>query len=443
MKCNLFLALLLVALFSSSAFAQKFTLFEAQNYAIENAEQMKNAAIDIEIAQMKIVETRAIGLPQINAEGNFNHFINLPVQVVDGAFIGQPGTLVSFRAGTDYSVSGGVAVNQLIFDGSYLVGLQVSKFYKEFVATNVELTQEQVLLNVTKAYELALVSRENLRFMDSLVSSTEDLLNKQRELLALDLILQEDVDQINYAFITAQTNQVNAKYQYENALSFLKMTMAYPMGEPIELLDNLESVLSQALAEVSSENSVDGNIQLDLLNKRLELSRYELKNTKFANLPSLGAFFQHKYDAYRNEFNFFDNNADWFEQTFVGVRLSVPIFSSGARWSRTQQAQLEIEKREFEINEYKRALQMQETQFTNDLKSAKDKLKLQQENVRLATSIYKNSITRSEIGKENSLMVTQKYTQVISAQAQYVGAMVDVFNARLNIDKLYNNIIQK
>jgi outer membrane protein len=443
MKCNLFLALLLVALFSSSAFAQKFTLFEAQNYAIENAEQMKNAAIDIEIAQMKIVETRAIGLPQINAEGNFNHFINLPVQVVDGAFIGQPGTLVSFRAGTDYSVSGGVAVNQLIFDGSYLVGLQVSKFYKEFVATNVELTQEQVLLNVTKAYELALVSRENLRFMDSLVSSTEDLLNKQRELLALDLILQEDVDQINYAFITAQTNQVNAKYQYENALSFLKMTMAYPMGEPIELLDNLESVLSQALAEVSSENSVDGNIQLDLLNKRLELSRYELKNTKFANLPSLGAFFQHKYDAYRNEFNFFDNNADWFEQTFVGVRLSVPIFSSGARWSRTQQAQLEIEKREFEINEYKRALQMQETQFINDLKSAKDKLKLQQENVRLATSIYKNSITRSEIGKENSLMVTQKYTQVISAQAQYVGAMVDVFNARLNIDKLYNNIIQK
>ena len=443
MKCNLFLALPLVALFSSSAFAQKFTLFEAQNYAIENAEQMKNAAIDIEIAQMKIVETRAIGLPQINAEGNFNHFINLPVQVVDGAFIGQPGTLVSFRAGTDYSVSGGVAVNQLIFDGSYLVGLQVSKFYKEFVATNVELTQEQVLLNVTKAYELALVSRENLRFMDSLVSSTEDLLNKQRELLALDLILQEDVDQINYAFITAQTNQVNAKYQYENALSFLKMTMAYPMGEPIELLDNLESVLSQALAEVSSENSVDGNIQLDLLNKRLELSRYELKNTKFANLPSLGAFFQHKYDAYRNEFNFFDNNADWFEQTFVGVRLSVPIFSSGARWSRTQQAQLEIEKREFEINEYKRALQMQETQFINDLKSAKDKLKLQQENVRLATSIYKNSITRSEIGKENSLMVTQKYTQVISAQAQYVGAMVDVFNARLNIDKLYNNIIQK
>ncbi len=443
MKCNLFLSMLLVALFCSSAFAQKFTLFEAQNYALENAEQLKNALIDVEIAQKKIVETRAIGLPQINAEGNFNHFINLPVQVVDGAFIGQPGTLVSFRAGTDYSVSGGVAVNQLIFDGSYLVGLQVSKFYKEFVATNVELTQEQVLLNVTKAYELALVCRENLRFMDSLVSSTEDLLNKQRELLALDLILQEDVDQINYAFITAQTNQVNAKYQYENALSFLKMTMAYPMGEPIELLDNLESVLSQALGELSSENSVDGNIQLDLLNKRLELSRYELKNTKFANLPSLGAFFQHKYDAYRNEFNFFDNNADWFEQTFVGVRLSVPIFSSGARWSRTQQAQLEIEKREFEINEYKRALQMQETQFINDLKSAKDKLKLQQENVRLATSIYKNSITRSEIGKENSLMVTQKYTQAISAQAQYVGAMVDVFNARLNIDKLYNNIIQK
>lgn len=443
MKNRFTFQVLLALLFSTSVVAQNFTLFEAQNYALENAEQLKNAEIDVQIAQKKIVETRAIGLPQINAEGTFNHFINLPVQVVDGAFIGQPGSLISFRAGTDYAVTGGLAVNQLIFDGSYLVGLQVSKFYKEFVATNIELTQEQVLMNVTKAYELALVSRENMRFLNSLVLSTEELLNKQRELLALDLIIQEDVDQINYAYITAQSNFVSAKYQYENTVAFLKMTMAYPMDRPIELMDNLESVLTHALSEVSSENTVNSNIQLDLLSKRLELSRYELKNTKFANLPSLGAFFQHKYDAYRNEFNFFNNDAEWFEQTFVGVRLSVPIFSSGARWSRTQQAQLEIEKREHEISEFKRSLQMQEAQFSNDLKSAKDKLQLQQENVRLATSIYQNAITRSEIGKENSLMVTQKYTQVISAQAQYVGAMVDVFNARLNIDKLYNNIIQK
>jgi outer membrane protein TolC len=443
MKSSLLVTCVLTILISSSAVAQNFTLFEAQTYALENAEQIKNAELDLEIAQKKVVETRAIGLPQINAEGNFNHFMSLPVQVVDGAFIGQPGTLVNFRAGTDYSMTGGVAVNQLIFDGSYLVGLQVSKFYKEFVSTNIELTQEQVLMNVTKAYEIALVSRENMRFMDSLVLSTEKLLNKQKELYALDLILQEDLDQINYAFITAQTNQVSAKYQYENALTFLKMTMAYPMDKPIELIDNLEIVLNKALSEVSNDQTLDGNIQLDLLNKRLALSRYELKNTKFANLPSLGAFFQHKYDAYRNEFNFFDNNGDWFEQTFVGVRLSVPIFSSGARWSRTQQAQIEIEKREYEINEYKRSLQMQEAQYNNDLRSAKDKLQLQQENVRLAKSIYENAVVRSEIGKESSLMVTQKYTQVISAQAQYVGAMVDVFNARLNIDILYNNLIQK
>ena len=262
-------------------------------------------------------------------------------------------------------------------------------------------------------------------------------------MLELDLIIQEDVDQINYAYITAKTNQVNAKYQYENALSFLKMAMAYPMKNSIELMDNLEGLLSEAIAVSSSENGVEANIQLHLLNKRLELSRYELKNAKFANLPSLGAFFQHKYDAYRNEFDFFDSSGDWFEQTFVGVRLSVPIFSSGARWSRTQQAQLEIEKREFEINEYKRSLQLHEIQYTNDLKSAIDKLVLQQENVKLASTIYNNALLRSEIGKENSFMVTQKYTQVITAQAQYLGAMVDVFNARLNMDKLYNNIIQK
>ena len=91
MKFKFKTTFLLLTFIIPAVHAQNFTLFEAQNYALENAEQIKNAAIDVEIAQKKVAETRAMGLPQINAEGNFNHFINLPVQVVDGAFIGQPG----------------------------------------------------------------------------------------------------------------------------------------------------------------------------------------------------------------------------------------------------------------------------------------------------------------------------------------------------------------
>lgn len=428
-------------LYQGSVIGQHFTLFEAQSYALENVKEIKNALIDIEIAKKKVNETRAMGLPQVNLEGSFNNFFNLPVQVVDGAFIGDPGTLVSFRAGTDFNASGGVQVSQLIFDGSYIVGLQVSKYYQQFVATNTDLTKQDVLINVTRSYELALVSRENMRFMDSLVASTSSLALEQKTYVELGLLPEEELDQMRYALSTAKTNQLTARLQYENALAFLKLNMGYPQESEINLLDALDGILNEAM--ILNDGSFQSNIQLDLLAKRMELSKYELKNTKYANLPSLGGYFQHRMDAYRNEFNFFNGNEEWFNQTFWGLRLSVPITSSGQRLSRIRQAELELKQRENDVEHYKRALSMQEVTYRNEFESAIQRMSLQRENVELARRIYKNSVARAKIGKENSLMVTQKYSQLIAAQAQLTGAMVDVFDSKLKIDQLYNTVNTK
>ena len=429
-------------LIGSFCLSQDYTLYDAQAYALNHKEEIKKANLDLQIAEKKINETRAIGLPQINAEGNFNHFINLPVQVVDGAFIGQPGTLVSFRAGTDYAMNAGISVNQLVFDGSYIVGLQVSKYFKEFVESNIELTKESVIENVKRAYEMALVSKHNAQFLDSIVFTSESLLNEQLAYLELNLITQEEIDQSKYMLASAKTNQISAQNQFENALVMLKLSMGYPLSDTLNMLSSLEELIQMAKQLDFSENSISSNLQLEILEKRLNLSKYELKNARYASLPSIGAYFQHKYDAYRNEFNFF-SEGEWYEQTFVGVRLNVPIFSSGRGSSRVKQAQFEIEKKEFELEEFNRLLEAQEIQSINNYNEALAKLQLQEENLMLAKKIYSNSLNKSKIGKESSLLVTQKHAQVIMAQAQYVAQMVNVFDSALKIEKLYNKLNTK
>jgi len=146
-----------VLLVTQATIAQQFSLFEAQSYALENAEQIQRSELDLESAKKQVVETRALGLPQINAESTIQQFVNIPVQVVDGALLGQPGTVVEFRAGQKYNASAGVSVNQLIFNGSYIIALQVSRFYTEFVATRIKKSEQDVLSNVTQAYQMALV----------------------------------------------------------------------------------------------------------------------------------------------------------------------------------------------------------------------------------------------------------------------------------------------
>lgn len=425
---------------SFQAQTKSYTLLEAKEVALSNNERLKNANLDDRLAELKVIETRAIGLPQVNMTGNFSNFLNLPVQVVSANFINPnapAGETIAFRAGTDYSATGTLQVNQLLFNGSYLVGLQVSNFYKEFSKTITEQTKEEVLFEVTQAYQTVAVAKRNVLFVDSLVQITSKLVEKQRNYLELGLMNQEDMDQMEYSLTNAKSTLNAAKIQLENALALLKMAMGLKQSETIDITETVESLLEQSKG--LQTGVVTNNINYVLLSKQITLNEYNLKNKKAANLPSVSTFFQQTYNAYRNEFNFFSNEK-WYPQTLWGIQLQIPIWSSGSRWSQVQQASIEIEKARNSLSELNKGLEMQSVQLKNNLDNAFNTLELQTSNIALAKKIYENALIKEEIGKGNSIVVTQKYNQLIMAQAQYVGAMLDVFNTKLNLDKLYHNI---
>lgn len=430
-----------VVLIAQSSIAQEFSLFEAQSYALENAEQIKRSELDLESAKKQVVETRAMGLPQINAEGNFQQLINIPTTVVDGAIMGQPGTDVEFRMGQEFNANAGATLSQLIFNGSYFIGLQVSKFYTEFVSTNIKKSQEDVLMNVTQAYQMALISARNKSFVDTLVGLTQELIDKQRALYDVGFITQEEVDQTEFSLLSAQANLVAANTAYQNALIMLKLTMAYPIDQEISLTEDLDNLLSNQ--EVDLSGSLENNLELEILQKQKILSEYDLKNIRMENYPQLSGFFKHQFDAYRSEFDFFKSDKPWYDQTVWGIKLTVPIFAGGERWAKIQKAKIVIKQDELTVQEFHRSLQAKEKQLSNELLSARANLKLQEQNISLAQRIHENSMIKAEIGKENSIMVTQKYNQLVEAQTQYVNAMMEVFNKKLELDQLYNQLIRK
>jgi len=154
----------------------------------------------------------------------------------------------------------------------------------------------------------------------------------------------------------------------------------------------------------------------------------------------LNAFFQHSYNAYRNEFDFFEDKK-WFPQTVWGIQLSVPIFSGLSRYARTSQAKIQLLNDQHSLIQMERSLEFQEIQMKNNLRGAQETLSLQKKNLELANSIYENAIIKKKIGKGNGVAVTQKHGQLILAEAKYIGSMMETFNARLALDKMYNNIL--
>src|SRR6476646_11705393 len=136
-----------------------FTLEECINYAYEHQTSLLNAALDQKIADAKVKETIGIGLPQISGSADLKDFLKVPTSLIPAEFFGgQRGDYQSVQFGVKYNSSLGLAVNQLIFNGSYLVGLKASKTYKELSQKAYNRSKIETNVAVTKAFYMVLVN---------------------------------------------------------------------------------------------------------------------------------------------------------------------------------------------------------------------------------------------------------------------------------------------
>lgn len=106
----------------------RFSLQEAVAYAAKNNVQVKNALLDIRIQKEVNREVAAAAYPSITASGSITDNLKLQTTLLPGEFVGQPaGTFVPVTFGTKYITSGSADLNQVLFDGQVLVGLQARK----------------------------------------------------------------------------------------------------------------------------------------------------------------------------------------------------------------------------------------------------------------------------------------------------------------------------
>jgi outer membrane protein len=441
--------LILMLLFNWVQAQTTMSLDQARQYGLENRRSMTIADLEILSAQKRVLEATSIGLPQVNADGTFQQFINIPTSVVDASFINPnapPGSTVAFRMGMPYSMTGGISASQLLFDGSYFVGLQVSKHVAEFVAMNKTQVAADLQFQITQAYFNVLMAKANVDIMDSIVESTEVLFLKLKKMQEIGFVQQQDVDQLEMNWSRAKGMKNNASRLYNVALSMLKMQIGFPFDADLAVDESLNYYLNKMILEYGElKGSLENNIQLILLDKRKEISEYEWKHKKYMHFPQLSSFFQHQYMAFRNEFDFFQPG-EWFPSTAWGVTLRIPISSGGMRNAQMQMARIDVMKREEEIAETRRMLMFQEIRLIQEFENAIEQLRIEEKNVALAMRIYSNTNQKREIGVASTLELTQAYAQVLNAQADFIRACSNILMTKNELDNLYgnfNNLIEK
>jgi outer membrane protein len=410
---------------------QDFTLKQAVDYALAHQASVVDARIDEKIASEKIREIRGIGLPQVNGSIELDDYIAKPQTILPGVIVHSPvDVAVSFVK--QYQAAAGISASQLIFDGSYLVGLQAAKTYAELSRKTTKSTAVEVVANVTKAYYGVLVNERRINSLDANIQLLQKNLDDAKAMNVQGFVEKLDVDRLTVALSALQVQRQNVKSSVELINYLLKFQMGMPVNMTVTLVDSLSA--SQFPAPAPEKSDYEKRIEYSLAQTGIALGNLDLRRYKAGYLPSLAAFGSLSENAYRDEFNFFDTEK-WYTTGLIGLKLTVPIFDGFQKDARVQQAKLSVSKYENDINNLKNLIDLQVKQSDISYENNYKILQSQRANLKLAEDIARVTKIKYNQGVGSNIEVVTAETALREAQTNYFGALYDLSISYVDLQK--------
>ncbi len=419
----------------SSNRRHEFSVQQAIDYATKNNMQVKNALLEVRKQKETNREVTSAALPQISANGSFTYNAKLPVSLVPAEFFGgQPGTFEKIAFGLKYNATGGVQLNQILFDGQVFVGLQARETVLKFQEKNAEVTEEMIRTNIHKIYYQLVASKQQIELLDANIARFEKLLRDTRIIYENGFAERLDVDKVSVALTNLQTEKIKALNQIDNGYLGLKVLMGMPVQDELVLTDSLsyDQVREGILDAGSFQYSDRRDYQYAELG--IKLNEYNIRRYKLSKIPTLTLNGYYNKNAQRDKFDFF-KGGDWFDISAVSVNLNIPIFTGFSTKAKIQKAKIEWEQSINQREQLKITIDNDILVAKNDFRSAIAALDFQKKNMELAESVFDQTRKKYEAGTGSQEEINTAQTELKSAQTNYINSLYDAIIAKTDFLK--------
>ncbi len=419
----------------------RFSLQDAINYALQNNAQVKKAGNDVLKAQKKVWETTSMGFPQIDGTASYQKFLEQPVNLMPARIFNPSapqGTYVPVKFGTEQNMKWSATLKQLIFSGSYLVGLQSAKTFKK-ISENAQIkTAQKVKEAVVNAYGNALFTDESIRIMQQNIKTVSQNLFEVKQMFQNGLVEETDVEQLQITLSNLQ-NQLDYLMRMKAvAYQMLNFTMGRPVDAGLELSDSVETIKESAmqLDLLQQPFDMEQNIDYLIAKNQEKAKKLQVKYEKTKALPTIAAFVNYGKNAYNNEFKFFDDNQSWYPQSLFGININIPIFSSLGRAAKVKQARLAYKNAQIDLKEKQKELNLQYTKAKNEYEHSFKNYDIAKDNLTLAEKIARKEAVKYKEGVGNSFQLNQARLQLYQAQQQYLQSIISIVNKKIALENI-------
>ena len=435
-----YLTILILFLFTNILFGQdtSLSLDECLQMALSNNENLKNSILEENVSKMTSREYLSVGFPQIQFETGLKYNFEIQKSLIDiSKFMpGVPeGTEQEVSFGQKYDGIMDLGINQMIFNGSYFVGLAASKALIELSEKQTVRTKVDIIESVNKAYYVVLNTKERLSLVNSNLDRIESLLNDTEILYENGFVEKLDVDRIKVSYNNLNAEKIKAERLYDLSLSVLKFQIGFPVNDKLSIKGSIEDViLSVNEYDIQSFDYSD-RIEHSILNTNKRLKSYDLKNNRSQFLPQIYANLSYGYNTSSSEYDLFFNSNRWKNYGTVGLQVIVPIFDGFNKRSKINRSKIVVQQVENQIKFLERSIDLQINQNYIELKNAIESLNVSKDNLVLANEVYNVSEKKYKEGVGSNLEVLDSNNALKTAQTNYYNAYYQAIISKINLEK--------
>ncbi|MBN1448922.1 MAG: TolC family protein [Bacteroidetes bacterium] len=402
--------------------ALRLSLDSARQYALEYNRTLVNADLSVDEASARLRETVAQGLPQVNATMDYSNFFGSSASL--GNF---PGMRITFNPTSNL----GVTVSQLVFSGSYIVGIQSAKLYREMMRVSREKTRTDILAQVTEAYSLCLVSERIRQGLEENLANMQTILGQTKVMVDVGMAEELDYDQLAVQVGTIDDALKAAERQVEISLNMLRLMLGIPAERDIILTGNIERMIGSTDFHTSLQRPfiLQKNPEYRMMTLQEEIAQRAVRMEQSAFLPTITGFYSFTEKLLKPEFDITPKHV-------IGLNLSLPLFTSGLRAHRIEQAQLNREIAQNQHELLTQELAIREKQLRYNLNNALDQYENRRANRDVAKKVFANMNNKFRQGMVSALDLTMAHNSALQAENNYYSALLQLMQAQVALDKL-------
>lgn len=404
------------------------TLDDCISYALKHQPALNQSLINTAIVRTTNSIALSGWLPQVSVAGNLTHYNTLPT-----SFVNSNGTILTQKTGVVNTFGPTLTATQTIFNPSLLYAAKSAHLYVEQAQQITDSTKINIVAGVSKTFYSLLLTLQQIDVLREDTARLNKNLHDTYHQYVSGIVDETDYDEAKIELNNSMAQLKQAEESITPQYATLKQVMGFPPQDQFNVLYDTARMTKDIDFDTAQALQYEKRIEFQQIQTDKRLQSQLVNYYRQAWIPTLGAFFDYDYAFQSNSFGSLFSSS--YPYSYIGLSVSVPIFTGFARTNNIKKARLQYQLLDWSEVALRSEIYTEYATAMGNYKGNLYNLTFMRDNVSLAKKTYDIVYLQYQQGVVAYLNVITAESNLVSSEINYINALFQLLSSKIDLEK--------